>query len=190
MLFVILGPHTLNYGEDKDGDEHDQGVHMIFRPECLRHPDVFVTPMAATFYNSGHGGQERPWWKKDKDQERPSAFDAMAFEKLHPSSPLFHEALAWEFFARVARKNSGDLSETHFDGMLTYPKATNARHVVECHLPYATPLAWVEQAVISEHTFKKLSKADQRSVRTIFGSRLVVVPGVKSQEEQWKLATA
>ena len=90
MVFGILGIHTLNYGEDKDGDEHDQGVHLIFKPESLNHPDVHLTPMAATFYNSGHGDKERPWWKAGRPKD---AFEAMVWEKLHPSSPLFFEAL-------------------------------------------------------------------------------------------------
>ncbi|CAK9113414.1 unnamed protein product [Durusdinium trenchii] len=137
MVFGILGIHTLNYGEDKDGDEHDQGVHLIFKPESLHHPDVFVTPMAATFYNSGRGDDERPWWKKGK----PSApFEAMAWEKLHPSSPVFHEALATEFLARAAHKGGGDLARVKFTDVKDYIKGTNAHFSAECHLPYVTPL--------------------------------------------------
>ena len=187
MVFGILGIHTLNYGEDKDGDEHDQGVHLIFKPESLHHPDVFVTPMAATFYNSGRGDDERPWWKKGK----PSApFDAMAWEKLHPSSPAFHEALATEFLARAAHKGGGNLARVKFTDVKDYIKGANAHFSAECHLPYVTPLAWVEKVVVSEHTFKKLSDADQLAARETFGGRLEITPGTASQEQQWKLATA
>jgi len=187
MVFGILGIHTLNYGEDKDGDEHDQGVHLIFKPESLNHPDVHLTPMAATFYNSGHGDKERPWWKAGRPKD---AFEAMVWEKLHPSSPLFFEALATEFLARVAHKNSTDLSQAKFQDMKKYMKATNAHHSVECHFPYVTPLAWVEKVVISEHTFNKLSEADQAFAKDLFRGRLEVAPGTDSQEMQWQLATA
>ena len=187
MVFGILGIHTLNYGEDKDGDEHDQGVHLLIKPEALNHPDVHLTPMAATFYNSGHGDKERPWWKSGRPKD---PFDAMVWEKLHPSSPMFFEALATEFLARVAHKNSTKLSQAKFQDMKKYMKATNAHHSVECHLPYVTPLAWVEKVVISEHTFKKLSEADQVFAKDLFRSRLEVAPGIASQEMQWQLATA
>ena len=187
MVFGILGIHTLNYGEDKDGDEHDQGVHLIFKPESLYHPDVFLTPMAATFYNSGHGDKERPWWKVGRPRD---PFDAMVWEKLHASSPLFFETLATEFLARVAHKNSIDLSKAKFQDMKKYMKATNAHLSVECHFPYVTPLAWVEKVVISEHTFSKLSEADQATAKELFRSNLEIAPGTASQEMQWQLATA
>lgn len=188
MVFGILGIHTLNYGEIKEeGDEHDQGVHLIFKPESLYHPDAYVTPMAATFYNSGHGDKERPWWK----ERRPKTpFDAMAWEKLHPSSPLFFEALATEFLARGAHKNGEDLSRTKFQDMKKYMKAANAHLSVECHLPYVTPLAWVEKVVISEHTFNKLSTADQAFANDLFRGRLEIAVGTASEEKQWQLATA
>merc|ERR1719410_1984829 len=106
-VFAIFGPHTLNYGEDQN-DEHDEGVHLVFTPQALHHPDVFITPMAATFYMSGHGDTARPWWLQEKNEQEP--YDAMSAEKLHPSSPLFYDALAWEFLARPAqKKGSNDL---------------------------------------------------------------------------------
>ena len=190
MVFAILGPHTLNYGEDKDGDEHDQGVHLIFRPECLHHPDVFVTPMAATFYNSGHGDAERPWWKCWQGSAPTSAFDKMTAEKLHPSSPLFYEALAHEFLAREAHKKSKPLREITREDMLRYLKTANAHHVVETHLPYATPLTWVERVIISEHTFAKMSESDQITTRTVFGPNLEIVAGTDSAQAQWKYASS
>eukprot|EP00439_Symbiodinium_sp_Y106_P048319 s3207_g6.t1 len=133
--------------------------------------------MAATYYSSGNGDAERPWWKCWKGVAPGSAFDKMTAERLHPSSPLFYEALALEFLAREAHKQSKPLHEITREGMLHYLKTSNAHHVVEAHLPYVTPLTWVEKVIISEHTFAKMSVADQVATRTVFGANLSDCPG-------------
>lgn len=187
MVFAVLGPHTLNYGEDKN-DEHCEGVHLVFSLPALHHPDVFITPMAATFYHSGLGDAHRPWWAtcqaKNKDP-----FESMLSEKLHPSSPLFHAALAWEFLGRVSAKEQKPLEAVSVKEMLRYLKEQNAHFMPECHLPYVTPLTLVESAIISEHSFAKLDKVHQLRARKIFGDRLKVVKG-QSSKVQWEAAMA
>lgn len=159
MVFGILGPHTLAmYGEDKN-DELDEGVHLVLKSLAIYHPDAFLTPMCATFYGSGLGDADRPWWLSAKQKE---SFDSMHGEKLHPSSPLCITALAWEFLARAAHKTGKKLSDVSYEEMLHYWKAANAHYVVECHLPYVTPLTFVEKVLMSQHSFGKLEK----SVRT------------------------
>ena len=103
MIFAILGPHTFKrYGEDPS-DPRCEGVHLIFSNAILHHPDVFLTPMAATFYNSGAGDGHRPWSPTGKDNG-PKSYYLMLKEKLHPSAPRCFEALAWDFIARAAKK--------------------------------------------------------------------------------------
>ena len=130
--------------------------------------------MAATFYNSGHGDPHRPWWKRWRSGEEPnSPFEKMASEKLHPSSPLFNEALAMEFMARAVHQQEGrQMSEATAEGMAKYLKKENAHLVVECHLPYVTPLTWVESVIMSRRTFQKMSKADQDYAQRVFRTRL------------------
>lgn len=186
MVFCILGPHTLNYGEDKN-DEHDHGAHIVFTPELLQHPDVYVTVAAATFYNSGHADKVRPWWLQGKQKE---PFRSLVAEKLHPCSPKFHQALAFEFLGRVAEKKNKKLWEVGVSEVLEYWKQENAHFVVECHLPYVTPLTLVEKVIVSAHSFGKLDPALRDRARKLFGHRLHEEPDVNSTAVQWKAAHA
>lgn len=184
MVFAILGPHTLNYGEDKN-DEHDEGVHLVFSRKVLHHPDVFSLPMCATFYNSGHADESRPWSPRPKGID---PFEKMAREKLHPSSPLYGHALAWEFLGRVAVDEKKPISNVSLPDVLKYWKKSNAHYVAECHLPYVTPLSFVEAAIVSEHSFAKLTREQQHHAKKLFGERLTITLTGKSTQQQWDCA--
>jgi len=209
MNFAILGPHTLRkYGEDQD-DNLCEGVHLIFESSSIYHPDVFLTPMAATFYNSGAGDGHRPWSPTGKNNGAERSYELMLKEKLHPSALRCFEALAWDFIARAAKiVNSPDdykhsipdgcdvlkaykpLSQVTFQDFMTYWKVANAHYVVECHLPYLTPLTLVEKVVVSERSFLKLPVDDQNRVDAIFGSKVVKTPTDASSKTQYDLASS
>eukprot|EP01124_Arcella_intermedia_P018257 TRINITY_DN25220_c0_g1_i1.p1 TRINITY_DN25220_c0_g1~~TRINITY_DN25220_c0_g1_i1.p1 ORF type:complete len:813 (+),score=223.93 TRINITY_DN25220_c0_g1_i1:97-2439(+) len=173
-IFCVLGPHTLNYSKEPDG-----GVHIIFKLKILHHPDIFILPCAATLYSKDSTAFDnkkiRPWGLNTKlDMKHVKRMTA---EKLHPSSPLFSKALALEFLCRVALLKEKRPSAVTEEDFLEYIRNTNAHMMPECHLPYVTPLDWIEKVIISAEGFEGFDEQTKKEIERVFGERLKKVKG-------------
>lgn len=159
-------------------DEKCEGVHLVFQQKALHHPDFYLTPMAATFYESAASGklpEQRPWWKPCDG----SPYEMMCREKLHPSARKCFEALAWDFLGRAALHYKKSLATVTVQDMVKFWMDVDAHFVVECHMPYVTPLTFVEKTVVSEHTFNKLTPEEQLGARAMFkAEQLTLVKGL------------
>jgi hypothetical protein len=118
----------------------------------------------------------------------------MEKEKLHPIAPLFFEALAKELLARTAalmRKSVAGVknSQVSLEDCKQCWEKLDAHNVFEGHLPYLTPISFVDSVVISQLNFDTLDAARREQIKTTFGTKLILTPG-RSSAKQYELATS
>ena len=153
VVFAIHGPNMGKYG--------DAEVAIVFRPEISRHPDAFMTPVAAMGYYQGwyvkndRVGTDRPWagpakiWN-DSYSSRSAKYDYER-SKFHGTTQRWSDACAMEWIARVvqnSRRERAPQSVTLRDVQELWHKS-DPHAAIEAHLPGLISLDLVERVYIA-----------------------------------------
>ena len=171
VVFAIHGPNMGKYG--------DAEVAIVFRPEISRHPDTFMTPIAAMGYyqgwyvNNSRVGTDRPWAGPAKawDDRDPvnSAKGDYKRSKFHVTTRGWSDACAMEWISRVVQ--NGRTGDNDFVGKT--PQNVTLRDVqklwyksdphtaIEAHLPGFISLDLVERVYIANSARRDVGDAEK-----------------------------
>ena len=152
-VFCVHGPNMGDYGKAE--------VAVVFKDAISRHPDAFLTPVAAMGYYQGWYiknstvGTDRPWAGKAKVWNDGGQKDYHS-NIYQVGSRQFSEACAMEWICRVVqngRSGAGDAREPSSVTLkdvqdLWYKSDPHA--AIEGHLPGFVPLECVERVYIKD----------------------------------------
>lgn len=156
VVFAIHGPNMGKYGNAE--------VAIVFRPEISRHPDFFMTPIAAMGYyqgwyvNNSRVGTDRPWAGPAKtwhDSSMDSARGDYERSKFHGTTKGWSDACAMEWISRVVQE-----SRTHGGGKTAHSVTlrdvqelwhkSDPHTAIEAHLPGLISLDLIERVYIAK----------------------------------------
>ena len=150
-VFCVHGPNMGNYG--------DAEVAIVFKDEISRHPDAFLTPVAAMGYYQGwyiknsRVGTDRPWAGEAKHWDRGARED-LNNNIYQSGTSMFSEACAMEWICRVVqngRTGAGaarGAREVTLEDVQELWYNSDPHTAVEGHLPGFVPLECVERVYI------------------------------------------
>ena len=150
-VFAIHGPNMGNYG----GAE----VAIVFKNMALRHPDAFLTPVAAMGYYQGwyvknsRVGTDRPWIGNAKPWQSGGQEDYLS-SIFQVSTQYWAEACAMEWIARVVqqgRTGSGPRREPRDVSLADVQEMwrnADPHTAIEAHLPGFIPLSLVDRVFV------------------------------------------
>lgn len=194
MVFAIHGPNMGKYG----GAE----VAIVFRPEISRHPDFFMTPVAAIGYHDGwyvenpRVGTDRPWVGEGKSWKRGQTGNVSAgtanedYErsKFHITTKGWTEACAMEWISRVVQKSrkSGNPKSPQcvtLEDIQQLWHDSDPHTAIEAHLPGLISLDLIDRVYIANNV--KSGTGDTERILREFGVNVEYVDDTRDAVERY-----
>ena len=153
-VFGIHGPNMGNYGKAEVG--------IVFKEEVGRHPDFFLTPVAAMGYYRGwyvknsRVGTDRPWVGKDAKAWGDGGEEAYRKSVFQCGTQGWTEGCAMEWIARVVQNGKTGAGpakaaqEVSLEDVQALWKVSDPHAVLEAHLPGFVPLGAVERVYVQK----------------------------------------
>lgn len=150
QVFAILGPNMGKYG--------NREVAIVFKRDCMRHPDFFMTPFAAMGYYQGWytknsrvginrpwGGEAKPWDFGGRVDYQLGMFQAVTRD--------WSRGCALEWIARVAHDNRVDPNSVTLRDVQDMIHNSDPHTAVEVHLSGYVPLEYIQKVYIKRGLF-------------------------------------
>ena len=164
VVFAVQGPNMGNYGNAE--------VAVVFREGISRHPDFFMTPVAAMGYYQGwyvknsNVGTDRPWAGEAKAWRNGGQRDYEE-SKFHGTTRRWAEACAMEWVARVVQNGySGkgpakSARDVRLEDVQELWHRSDPHTAIEAHLPGFVPLDYVERVYVAKSVRGEIGKAEE-----------------------------
>ena len=150
QVFAILGPNMGKYG--------NREVAIVFKRDCMRHPDFFMTPFAAMGYYQGwytknsRVGINRPWCGEAKPWDFGGRVDYQR-GMFQAGTRDWGKGCALEWIARVAHDNRVDPNSVTLRDVQSMIHNSDPHTAVEAHLSGYVPLELIHRVYIKRGLF-------------------------------------
>jgi hypothetical protein len=136
-----MGPNKGDYYGD---------IAIVMHPSVLHHPDTFITPVAATAFNSGHEAPLRP---HSKHHGVPGFHKC----KINCGVAKWDEVLAKELIVKASVHLHKDVSNVDIRDVEKVYLQRDAHFVLEGHMPFCVPLSFAERVIIPASSLSSIN---------------------------------